>query len=74
LGDWPKDPVQKEMGKFARYGLESDTEGFVLFMAHILGWSKDEIQVYIAHLRKELRNKTSHGYYAQKVVWGRRPA
>ncbi|KAF4963191.1 hypothetical protein FSARC_8769 [Fusarium sarcochroum] len=73
VGGWAKDPVLKEMGRYTQFGLETDTEGFVLFMAHTLGWTKDEIQVYIAHLRREMRAGKSHAYYRQKVVWGRKP-
>ncbi|KAF4998984.1 hypothetical protein FGRMN_2783 [Fusarium graminum] len=73
LGGWPKDPTLKEMGKYTQFGLETDTEGFVLFMAHALGWSKEEIQVYVAHLRREIRTGKAHAYYRQKVVWGRKP-
>lgn len=61
------------MGRYTQYGLETDTQGFVLFMAHTLGWSEAEIQVYIAHLRREMRSKKHHAYYNQKVVWGRKP-
>lgn len=43
-------------------------------MANVLqGWSRDEIQVYIATLRRELRSGEHHAYYRQKVVWGRKP-
>ncbi|KAH7133077.1 S-adenosyl-L-methionine-dependent methyltransferase [Dactylonectria estremocensis] len=73
IGDWPKDPVMKEMGAYTKYGLETDSEGFVLFMAHILGWSRPEILVYIAHLRREMRSGKHHGYFAQKLVWGQKP-
>ncbi|KAH7309073.1 S-adenosyl-L-methionine-dependent methyltransferase [Stachybotrys elegans] len=73
IGDWPKDPVLKEMGRFTQHGLETDTEGFVLFMGHTLGWSREEIQVYIAQLRNQMRSGASHAYYNQKVVWGRKP-
>ncbi|KAK7420247.1 hypothetical protein QQX98_002902 [Neonectria punicea] len=73
VGGWAKDPVLKEMGRFTQFGLERDTEGLVLFMAHTLGWTKSEIQVYIAHLRREMRSGKHHSYYRQKVVWGRKP-
>lgn len=73
MGPWPKDPTLKEMGRFSAYGLETDTEGFIVFMAHVMGWSQEEIQVYIAHLRRELRSGKMHGYYAQRLVWGRKP-
>ena len=37
------------------------------------GWSREQVQVYIAHLRRELRAGKYHVYYWQKVVWGRKP-
>jgi hypothetical protein len=63
----------KEMGRYTQFGLETDIEGTVLFMAYTLGWSKEEIQVYIAHLRGEMRSGKMNAYYRQKVVWGRKP-
>jgi hypothetical protein len=74
IGTWPKDPILKEMGGYTKYGLETDSEGFILFMAHTLGWSRDEILVYIAHFRREMRSGKHHGYFAQKVVWGQKPS
>ncbi|KAF4970360.1 hypothetical protein FZEAL_10052 [Fusarium zealandicum] len=73
IGPWSKDPVEKQMGAFTKYGLETDSEGFILFMAHTLGWKRDEIMVYIAHFRREIRQPKYHGYFAQKVVWGQKP-
>lgn len=51
----------------------SDTEGFVLFMANVLGWSADEIQVYIAQLQGEFNSGKHHPYFRIKCVWGRKP-
>ncbi|RSL87659.1 hypothetical protein CEP52_015466 [Fusarium oligoseptatum] len=73
IGGWSSDPIEKEMGPYTKYGLETDTEGFVLFMAHTLGWSRDEIQLYIDQFRRELRSEKHHGYFKQKVVWGQKP-
>ncbi|KAH6962435.1 S-adenosyl-L-methionine-dependent methyltransferase [Ilyonectria sp. MPI-CAGE-AT-0026] len=73
IGDWPKDPIMKEMGAYTKYGLDTDSEGFVLFMAHTLGWTRPEILVYLAHFRRELRSGEHHGYFRQKVVWGQKP-
>lgn len=64
----------KEIGRYASHGLENDIEGTVLFMAHTLGWSRPEIRVYAAQVRREMRSGKHHGYYAQKVVWGQKPA
>ncbi|KAM5386401.1 hypothetical protein ACJZ2D_000364 [Fusarium nematophilum] len=74
VGGWPTDPQLKELGQFGQLVLLSDPEGYVLFMANTLGWSEPEIQVYIAHLRKEINSGKHHPYYRQKVIWGRKPA
>lgn len=56
--------------------LEQDPEGLLTFMANAVGWSREEITVYLAHLRREIRSISSRGlhpYYHQKIVWGRKP-
>lgn len=73
MGSWPKDPVMKEIGNVTMAALEGDIEGYVLFMATTLGWTRDEIQVYIAHVRRELLSGKYYPYFWQKVVWGRKP-
>ena len=50
-----------------------DAEGYVLFLANILGWTQTEVQVYIAHLRQEVRSKKYCPYYIQKIIWGKKP-
>ncbi|KAJ9144950.1 Phosphomethylethanolamine N-methyltransferase 2 [Pleurostoma richardsiae] len=74
IGSWPKDPAQKEIGQYSRLVLETDAEGYVLFMANTLGWSKEEVTVYIAELRREIRSSKIHGYYRKRVVVGRKAA
>lgn len=54
--------------------LEQDAEGSVLFMATMLGWTKEEITVFLAHFRREIRSKEIHSFFWQRVVWGRKPA
>ncbi|KAL5613289.1 hypothetical protein FOVSG1_002352 [Fusarium oxysporum f. sp. vasinfectum] len=74
IGGWPKDPKMKEIGKYAQATLEQDIEGYVLFMANTVeGWTKEEVEVYISMLRRELRQGNMHPYYWQKVVWAQKP-
>jgi hypothetical protein len=48
--------------------------GYVLFITNVIsGWSREQVLVYIAHLRRELRNNDIHGYCRLRVVWGRKP-
>ena len=63
----------KELGTLGQLVLESDTEGYVLFIANTVGWTREEIQVYIAHLRREVRSLKHCPYYRAKVVYGRKP-
>ncbi|GKT60185.1 methyltransferase domain-containing protein [Colletotrichum tofieldiae] len=74
IGNWPKDPVKKEIGEWAQLTLLSDIEGYVLFMANVMStWSREEIHIYAAQLRREIRSGKLHGYYRQRVVWGQKP-
>ncbi|KAL2258673.1 hypothetical protein VTK26DRAFT_7948 [Humicola hyalothermophila] len=73
-GDWPKDPHQKEIGTFARLALDSDIEGYILYMwSAIMGWSHAEIQVYIAHLRRQIRTPGLRPWFLRRVVYARKP-
>ena len=73
MGPWPKDPLLKEIGTVTQIGFEADIEGYILFIASTLGWSKEEVQVYVAKLRREIRSLKYRPWYWQKVVWGRKP-
>ncbi|KAF4446846.1 hypothetical protein F53441_9550 [Fusarium austroafricanum] len=74
IGGWPKDPRLKQIGQFAQAALEQDYEGYVLYMANmVLGWTKEEVSVYCAQLRREIRSGKFHPFYRQRVVYGRKP-
>ncbi|EGY14068.1 Secondary metabolism regulator LAE1 like protein [Verticillium longisporum] len=74
VGGWPKDERLKEIGRFAQLTLESDVEGYVSFMAGLLeGWTQQQILMYCAQFRRELKAKKAHGYYLQRVVYARKP-
>jgi len=49
-------------------------EGPLDYAATILGdWTREEIMVYAAQMRRELRQHKVHGYFWQKAVIGRKP-
>ncbi|KAI8712342.1 hypothetical protein NCS52_01332000 [Fusarium sp. LHS14.1] len=73
IGSWPHDPKQKEIARFQQLAVEQDTEGTMMYVAALAGWSKEEVTVYIAQLRREFRSKDIHGYYRRKVLWARKP-
>lgn len=63
----------KEVGTVSQVAMEEDTEGYTLALASQLGWSKEEVVVYIAKLRQEVRSSKYFPYYLQRIVWGRKP-
>ncbi|KAH7016206.1 S-adenosyl-L-methionine-dependent methyltransferase [Microdochium trichocladiopsis] len=74
IGGWPSDEKDKTIGKYAQLAVQRDVEGFVTFMwSSVMGWSKEEIAVYAAHLRGELNSGKFHAWCPMKVVIGRKP-
>lgn len=51
----------------------NNTNGFILFLTDILGWSRDEVLVYEAHVRRMLRSTRYHGYVNARVIYARKP-
>lgn len=73
VGGWPKDPEAQSIGQCTQATLEQDGKGTVLHMATALGWSEEEVTVFISHLRREIRSPKIHAFFRQKAVWGRKP-
>lgn len=61
------------MGQLSRFAVLQDAEGFVLFLTGVLGWPRQEVDVYLAHVRKELLAGKYHYYSYQRTVWGQKP-
>lgn len=53
--------------------LDHDTEGYVLFITMTMGWTREQILVYVAQLCREMKSGKRKAYYMQKTVWGRKP-
>jgi SAM-dependent methyltransferase len=74
VGDWPKDPKLREVGKYVRACLENDLEGYTLMMwKDVLQWPKDEYQMFLLSLRKAIKNPKIHSYMKVRYVYGRKP-
>lgn len=74
IGGWPKDQKMREIGQYALLSIDIDLEGWILYIwTSVMGWSKEEVTVYVAHLRKQLRDKRVHAYVDFRAVWGRKP-
>ena len=64
INPWPKDPRLKEIGTFNEANWLDGVAGFSyhLLGSKGLGWSKDEIEVFLIGVRKSIRNRRIHAY------------
>lgn len=77
LGPWPKDKVLKEVGQLQYLHWTAALEGWALWLLTKFGapspWSNDEVQVYLANVRAELKSPRTHAYEYCRRVWARKP-
>ncbi|KAK0745700.1 S-adenosyl-L-methionine-dependent methyltransferase [Schizothecium vesticola] len=74
IGPWPVDKKAKEIGTYALMSIDSDLEGWILYIwTAVMGWSKEEVTVYVAHLRKQLRDRRVHAYVKYRAIYARKP-
>lgn len=75
IGPWPKDKKLKEIGLWCRAHLDIGLENWSLRgLTGILGWTVDEVTVYCAKMRQDLRDKKLHGIHEMAVAYARKPA
>ncbi|KAL8741174.1 MAG: hypothetical protein Q9190_006189, partial [Brigantiaea leucoxantha] len=64
IGPWAKDQYLKTIGAWNLMQIEEGLEGFTLrLFTQILGWKKEEVQVLLANVRKDLRNPRIHAQF-----------
>lgn len=73
VGGWPEDPEARTIGQYTQASLEKDGKGSVLHFATTLGWTEEEVTVFMSHFRREIRAPKIHAYFKQKAIWGRKP-
>ncbi|CCE28863.1 uncharacterized protein CPUR_02553 [Claviceps purpurea 20.1] len=73
IGPWAKDPKLAEVGRFAREALENDLEGYTQMLWQSLQRPEDEYHVWLASMRKAIRNPKVHSHGMVQVVYGRKP-
>jgi SAM-dependent methyltransferase len=75
LGPWPRDKRLKRIGGFWLANWLAGLPGFSykIFSTEGLRWSREEIEVMLAEVRKAAAMKEVHSYQRHYVVYGRRP-
>ncbi|KXH51832.1 methyltransferase domain-containing protein [Colletotrichum salicis] len=73
-GPWAKDPHLKDIGMLELIQLLDGLEGFSLrLLCGALGWTKEEVLVLLAGVRKDLKNPNIHAWLYYNVVYGQKP-
>ena len=62
MGSWPKDPELKKTGMMNLIQMLDGMEGFSLKIFELAGWTQMETEVFLAHVRKEMKGNKSHTY------------
>lgn len=62
LGTWPKDPELKRIGMMNLIQLLDGLEGFSLKTLEVMGWTRPEIEVFLANVRREIKGNHFHAY------------
>ncbi|KAI1827737.1 S-adenosyl-L-methionine-dependent methyltransferase [Xylaria intraflava] len=71
---WPRDKDLKQLGAFTQLAMEQDLDGYaMLLFTKVLGWSHQEVTVFLARVRKEIRDPRMQPYFLIEVVYGRKP-
>ena len=71
---WPKDPFMKELGRWNQVNILEGLEGFCLaLLTRGLGWRKEEVDVFVARVGNDLRDRGIHAYFPMPVTFCRKP-
>ena len=74
IGPWPKNPMLKEAGRFGLVALLDGMHGLsVKIFVELLGWQLNELEVFLAGVRNELKKRAIHRYWPVYIVLGQKP-
>lgn len=74
INTWPKDKQNKVVGLWARENFTWGCESMSLALfTRALGWAADEVAVFMAQVRADLKNRKYHAYWNFWAIYGRKP-
>lgn len=77
IGPWPKLKTLKEAGMVNLQHWLAGMEGYSMYLLTKYGdpqpWTREEVLVYVAQMRKALTNPRFHAYQRAKRIWARKP-
>ncbi|KAM5385175.1 hypothetical protein ACJZ2D_001136 [Fusarium nematophilum] len=74
INRWPKDKKYKELGAWNNENASQVLESATLApFTRGLGWSAEEVTLFLVEVRKDLNNPEIHAYSQIRSVYGRKP-
>ncbi|KAK0381563.1 TAM domain methyltransferase [Colletotrichum limetticola] len=71
---WPKDERYKKLGAWTLENFGSALEATCMAaFTRVLGWTRDEVNVFLIDVRNDLKNKSYHSYCPVYCITGRKP-
>ncbi|KAJ9638964.1 hypothetical protein H2201_007434 [Coniosporium apollinis] len=75
IGTWARNQTLKKIGLYFQAVLMDGLQGIALGpMCRGLGWSPEEVEVFLPSVREDLKNKSIHSYFTLHVIYGQKPA
>jgi len=74
INGWPKNKMMKDVGQWNQLNILEGLEGFCLaLLTRGLAWTKEEVDVFVARVSRDLRDRKIHAYFPMPVAFGRKP-
>jgi len=74
IGPWPKKRTLRQVGQYWRHVLTESLEAIALGpLIKGLGWGKEEVDVFLAGVRKAYLEKGTHAYMPFYAIYGQKP-
>jgi len=73
LGPWPKDEKERQIGAINMMQMLDGLEAFTInLFTNILGWSPEQVQLFLKDVREDARKRSVHMIHNFHVVYGQR--
>ncbi|KAL3292498.1 methyltransferase domain-containing protein [Colletotrichum asianum] len=74
INDWPKNQRYKNIGTWTYDNVTNGLEAMVMApYTRALEWTRNEVNIFLIDVRKDLKNRHFHAYYPVYVITGRKP-
>lgn len=74
IGVWPRDRRMKVVGLYHRAVIYDGLQGIAMApFTRALGWTKDQVEVFLVDIRKGLMDSKTHSYFPFYDVVARKP-